>query len=126
MLRRRLPSSTISAFWHIPWPSPDVFYTCPQAPALIHGLLGSHVLGYQTPAHCRNFLDSAAARPGAAIDRRRSEVLYQGTTTAVRAYPVGVDCDSELVRSTPPAAACRDAVGRELGIPANVRLVVGV
>jgi trehalose 6-phosphate synthase len=126
MLRRQLPSSTIATFWHIPWPSADVFATCPHAPALIDGLLGSHVLGFQTSGDCRNFLDSAAALPGATIDRRQSVVSYHGTTTKVRAYPVGVDWDSALVRNTPPGPACRDEACRELGIPSDLRLIVGV
>jgi trehalose 6-phosphate synthase len=126
MLRRRLPSSTIATFWHIPWPSAEVFDRCPQASALIHGLLGSHVLGFQTPGDCRNFLDSAGTLPGATIDRQRSTVTYQGTTTTVRAYPVGVEWASELVRTMPPAAECREHVCRDLQIPAGSRLVIGV
>ena len=58
MIHERLPLSTIVAFWHIPWPSPRDFEICPWAPQLLQGLLGSSVVGFQTPSDCRNFIET--------------------------------------------------------------------
>ncbi len=53
MIRGRLPRATIATFWHIPFLSPGVLSACPWERALLEGLLGSSVLGFQTPDDCR-------------------------------------------------------------------------
>jgi trehalose 6-phosphate synthase len=126
MLRRRLPSSTITAFWHIPWPSARVFGGCPWATVLIDGLLASDIVGLQTPDDCRHFLDAVERHLDATVDRREGEVTWCGHTTRVRAYPVGVEWSNPAVRAAPPPAVCRDTVVRDLGLPPDVRLGVGV
>jgi trehalose 6-phosphate synthase len=126
MLRRRLPSSTIVAFWHIPWPSADVLGWCPWATALIDGLLASDIVGLQTPDDCRHFLDSVERHLDATVDREEGEVTWCGHTTRVRAYPVGVEWSNPAVSAAPPPAVCRDGVLADLGLSPGVRIGVGV
>ena len=126
MLRRRLPSSTVVAFWHIPWPVPRVFQVCPWGEDLLDGLLGSDIVGFQTPEDCANFLDTIAATLPADVDRRKNVVSFRGHSTQVRAYPVGVDWDNPAVRETPAATACRARVFHDLHLPAGVRVGVGI
>jgi trehalose 6-phosphate synthase len=124
MLRSRLPSSTIVSFWHIPWPRPRTFRTCPWAPELLQGLLGSDILGFQTDEDCMNFLGCVEAFVDAQVDRAQGRVWHRGRSVAVRAYPVGVDWP--LRASAPPVAECRDQVFRDLGMPPRTRLGVGI
>jgi trehalose 6-phosphate synthase len=126
MLRHRRPGSTVVAFWHIPWPHARVFRTCPWAQELLDGLLGSDIVGLQTPDDCVNFLDSVASILDADVDRLHNRVTYHGRSTSVRAYPVGVEWASRVVRTTPPAKECRERVCRDLKLPADVRLGVGI
>jgi trehalose 6-phosphate synthase len=126
MLRRRMPSSRIVAFWHIPWPSAAVFGLCPWATALLDGLLASDSVGLQTPDDCRNFLDSVESHLDATVDRAEGEVTWCGHTTRVRAYPVGVEWSNPVVAAAPPPAACREQVFKKLSLPPGVRLGVGV
>ncbi len=58
MIRRQLPKSTIITFWHIPWPNPESFGICPWREELLQGMLGSTILGFHTPFHCKNFLET--------------------------------------------------------------------
>jgi len=125
-VRHRVPASTVISFWHIPWPSPDVFGACPWARELLDGLLGSHVVGFQTQIDCRNFLQTVALLLDANVDLVSNTISYRGCTTAVRAYPVGVEWNSHVVQSTPAPAICREQVCRELQLPSNVRLAVGI
>jgi trehalose 6-phosphate synthase len=125
-LRRRLPLGTILTFWHIPWPPLHVLLACPWARDLVHGLLGSDIVGFQTSADCANFLTSAELIVGSEIDRASGTVTYRGQRTRVRAYPVGIEWDNDVVRTTPPASMCRDRVRRDLGLSADVRLGVGI
>lgn len=126
ILRRRLPLSTIVAFWHIPWPAPESIATCAWARALIEGLLGSDIVGFQTPGDCANFLASAARILGARIDRRNGQVLHRDRSTLIRAYPVGVDCTDRVVRDVPAPEVCRQQWCRRLGLSPDVQLIVGV
>ena len=126
MLRQRLGSGTIVAFWHIPWPRPRVFKTCPWAGELLDGLLGSDIVGLQTDEDCMNFLASVESLLDADVDLLQSRVRYRGRVTEVHAYPVGVDWGSEVGRATPSPAACRERVFQDLGLPPSVRLGVGI
>ena len=126
MIHERLPLSTIVAFWHIPWPAARDFDICPWAPQLLKGLLGSHIVGFQTPSDCRNFIDSVESTLEATIDRDRSVVTYAGRQTAVRAYPVSTEWPSRWADRSAPIDACRESVRRELHLDADIQLGVGV
>ena len=126
MLRQRVPSSTIVAFWHIPWPHPRVFRTCPWARELLEGLLGSNIVGLQTDDDCMNFLGCVEAILPADVDLQQSTISYRGRSTAVRAYPVGVEWANAVIRTTPPSSVCRDRVYRDLDLPSQVCLGVGI
>jgi trehalose 6-phosphate synthase len=125
-IRRRLASSTIVAFWHIPWPAARVFKTCPWSAELLDGLLGSDIVGLQTRDDCVNFFDSVEMLPGADVDRRRGTVKYRGQTTLVRAYPVGIEWNNHVVRHTPSVSVCRERVYRDLELSAHMHLAVGI
>jgi trehalose 6-phosphate synthase len=125
-LRRRLPLSTILTFWHIPFPTAGVLGHCQWAKELLDGLLGSDIAGFQTQEDCENFLDCVERMLGADISRTVGIVTYDGHSTMVRAYPVGVEWDSEVVRTTPPARECAESVRRDLGLSFGVKLGVGI
>ncbi len=125
-LRRRVPHSTIVAFWHIPLPPLHVLRVCPWAPELLEGLLGADIAGFQTPADCTHFLNSVELILGADVDHDSGLVTYRDRHTLVRAYPVGVDWNNETVRAMPPIDVCRERVRQELALPADVRLGVGI
>ena len=125
LLRQRLPQSRVVAFWHIPWPRPRTFRTCPWAPELLDGLLGSDIVGLQTDEDCRNFLGCVEALLEARVDLAERTVRYRDRLTSVRCYPVGVDCDHPA-KSAAAVGDCRDAVCAEFGLPADVRLGVGI
>ena len=126
MLRRRLPSSTVVAFWHIPWPYPRAFRACPWGQELLEGLLGSDIVGFQTREDCANFLDTIESTLSAGVDRQENVITYRGHSTQIRAYPVGVEWANRFVRATPAATACRARVCRDLQLPAGVLLGVGI
>lgn len=126
MIRERLPRSTIATFWHIPWPSGESFEICPWGRHLIEGLLGSDVIGLQTPADCRNFLDTVGRSLEAHIDRERGEVTYAGSHTTVRTYPSSIEWPDRVAAASPPIEVCQREVRESLGVAPGVRLAVGV
>jgi len=126
MIRRRLPLSTIIAFWHTPWPNPRRFGTCPWRRQLLKGLLGSSIVGFQTPDDCRNFVDTVGVSLEAQIDRRHGVITHAGRQTTVRVYPASVEWPSRLAAQSPSVEACRAAIRSRLGLAPEVRLGVGV
>jgi len=126
LIRRRLPLSTIIAFWHTPWPNPRCFGLCPWGRQLLEGLLGSSIVGFQTPEDCRNFVETVGASLDAQVDRRHQVITYAGRQTRVRAYPVSVEWPSRAASQSPTIEACRAEVRRQLHLPQDVRLGVGV
>jgi trehalose 6-phosphate synthase len=126
VIRERLPLSTIVAFWHIPWPTPRAYANCPWGRPLLAGLLGSSIVGFQTPDDCRNFIDTVECSLGAQINRARNVITYAGHRTTVRAYPVSVEWPPRWAWQSPPVETCRVSVRRQLDLPPDVLLGVGV
>lgn len=126
MLRDRIASGTIVSFWHIPWPPARALHTCRWASEILDGLLGSDIIGFQTKNDCANVLDAVESLPGAVVDYARQSVRYRGRVTHVRAYPVGVEWANRAVRATQPSGDCRREIVRQFGLPADVKLAVGV
>jgi trehalose 6-phosphate synthase len=126
MIRERFPSATIIAFWHIPWPNPRDFAICPWGTQLLEGLLGSTIIGFQTTDDCRKFIETVERTLDTRISRAQDVVEYKGRRTTVRAYPVSVEWPNRFACQSPPIQVCRASVRRQLGLPPDVRLGVGV
>ncbi|WP_276299958.1 alpha,alpha-trehalose-phosphate synthase (UDP-forming) [Halorussus lipolyticus] len=90
-VREERPEAFLTHFWHIPWPSWDVFRACPQYEALLDGLLANDLVGFHTDEYCRNFLDCVDAVTDARVDRSSRSVSYRGNRTFVRSFPLGID-----------------------------------
>ncbi len=126
MIRKRLPRATILTFWHIPWPNAERFGICPWREELLDGLLGSSILGFHTQQHCNQFLDGVDAFVESRIDREKHAVIQGGHTSLVRPYPISLEWPSRWTRDLPPPPVCRAEVFRELKLPADACLGVGI
>jgi trehalose 6-phosphate synthase len=126
MIRDHLPLSTIVAFWHIPWPSQRDFERCPWGRELLEGLLGSDIVGFQTPTDCRHFIDTVESLLDVDVNRQRNVITYDGQRTEVRAYPVSVEWPNRWADPWRSTLGCRELVRRQLQLKPDVRLGVGV
>lgn len=93
-IRERLPRSTIVAFWHIPWPNACDFEICPWGRSLLNGLLGSSIVGFQTPSDCTSFMETVERSVEAHVNHDRNVITCAGRRTLVRAYPASVEWPS--------------------------------
>lgn len=125
MVREALPKATIITFWHIPWPNPESFGICPWREEILEGLLGSTILGFHTSFHCKNFLETVDRYLEARIEDDISTISYGGKLTQVESYPISIAWP-EPDSSQPDVAACKQAVRRELSLPENHLLGLGV
>jgi len=126
MIREKLPRATIITFWHIPWPSAERIGICPWREELISGLLGSSVVGFHTQQHCHNFIDSVDAFMESRIDREATAVYQGHHKTLVRPYPISIEWPVRWLKEVPPVPEARAAVRRELGLPDDALLGVGI
>ena len=125
MIHKRLPSAALATFWHIPWPHWQTFATCPWREEILQGLLGSSVLGFQTPADCFNFVETVDRLLGAQIDCGEGVITYRGRRVVVRDYPASIDWPGEW-SSGSSIDICREVVRNDLRLAPNVVLGVGV
>ena len=126
MIREHLPRATILTFWHVPWPNAERMGICPWREELIAGLLGSSIVGFHTQQHCNNFIDSVDAFMESRIDREANAIIQGPRKTLVRPYPISIEWPVRWLERVPPVAECRVSVRRDLGLPADVLLGVGV
>jgi alpha,alpha-trehalose-phosphate synthase [UDP-forming] len=94
LIKEQNPGLTVGQFWHIPWPAPEIFRTCPWQEEILEGMLGNDLMGFHIRSFCDNFLDSVERLLDARVDRKKSTVTYQGRTTLVQPFPISVDFDS--------------------------------
>ncbi|RAK97821.1 trehalose-6-phosphate synthase [Aspergillus ibericus CBS 121593] len=92
LLRERLPKAEIGFFMHTAFPSSEVFRCLNARDALLNGLLGADLIGFQTEEYCYHFLQSCirllsleVSVDGVQLDRR---------FVHVKNMPIGVDVTS--------------------------------
>lgn len=127
MIRERLPRATIITFWHIPWPNPESFGICPWRRELLHGMLGSTILGFHTRFHCKNFMETVDRYLECRIEHEHNMVSYSGQNTLVENYPISIQWPvaDELARK-PSVAQCSELVRRTFNLSADHKIVLGV
>ena len=123
LIREKLPEAVIITFWHIPWPNAEVFGVCPWREEILDGLLGSSILGFHIQLHCNNFLDSVDRFLESRIDREDSSVSYGGNATLVHPYPISIEWPEER---RPSARSARERVFQKFGLPADMKMALGV
>ncbi len=125
MVREALPKATIITFWHIPWPNPESFGICPWREEILEGLLGSTILGFHTPFHCKNFLETVDRYLETRIEHEASTISYGGKLTQVENYPISIAWP-EPNAAQPTVAECRESVRKAHGMGPNHLLAIGV
>lgn len=127
LIRERLPRATIVSFWHIPWPNPESFGICPWRTELLHGLLGSTIIGFHTRYHGKNFTETVDRCLEARIEAEHSTITVNQQSTLIESYPISIAWPDEAQRAAwDPVSECRRALRSRLGVAPDHRLAVGV
>jgi trehalose 6-phosphate synthase len=124
---RRVQHLFIHQFWHIPWPPPDLLRALPPVRTLLQGLLGNHLLGFQTAGDVRNFLASVRRfLRGATVEPARGLVRFRGRRTVVRDFPISIDAAAFAERAAAPATEALARQLRRSALPDGGQLLLGV
>jgi trehalose 6-phosphate synthase len=96
LVREQLHGAIIQHFVHIPWPTPQYWKVLPREmrDAILFGILGCDIVGFQTSLDVRNFLMTAEENAGLAVDERERAVLVDGRMVYARPYPISIDVAS--------------------------------
>ncbi|HYH25892.1 MAG TPA: trehalose-6-phosphate synthase [Blastococcus sp.] len=123
MLRQARPDLTIGFFLHIPFPPYELFTQLPWRSAIVEGLLGADLVGFQLPAAAANFVQ--LARRLHELPSRRHQIDYDGRTVVAKAFPISIDVTAfDELASSPEVVARAKEIREELGNPAKIILGV--
>lgn len=126
MIRKILPKATIITFWHIPWPNPESFGICPWRKELLQGMLGSTILGFHTPYHCKNFLETVDRFLETRIEHESSTISRRGKLTLVASYPISIQWPTPWQDTQPSVEQCRTEIREALGLSPDHKVGIGV
>ena len=123
LLRGRGVQAPIGFFLHIPFPSPDILASMPEAGALVRDLLAADLIGFQTANDVDNFAD-AAVRLGDAL-RMEGGWLKVGTRRVrLGVFPVEIEAQEfAAIAENAWRAAPTERLRRSLS---GQRLILGV
>jgi trehalose 6-phosphate synthase len=123
MLRELRPDLTIGFFLHIPFPPRELFLQLPWRHAILDGLLGADLVGFQLPGAAANF--SRLARRLSGAKGTTSSIEYDGRTIHVGAFPISIDSPHFVERASDPEVLARSRqIRADLGDPELVLLGV--
>jgi trehalose 6-phosphate synthase len=126
-VREQVPDALIAHFWHITWPGWDTFRACPQAADILEGLLANDLLGFHVGRYCYNFLDCVdEAFDDAFVDYDDNRVQYEGHTTHVAAFPLGIDANAIAQSAADTPEESWLSFKRDRGIPEESMVALGV
>lgn len=91
LLREKRANLTIGFFLHIPYPSFELFRTCPWRDELLYGMLGADLIGFHSYDYVRHFISSVARITG--LEVRFNEISYGERTIKIDSFPMGIDYD---------------------------------
>lgn len=113
LVREALRDVLIQHFIHVPWPTPQYWKVLPKhmRDAILEGLLGCDIVGFQSSLDVRNFLLTCEENLGLQVDERERAVVTSGRVVYARHYPISVD-----VNATLRLAASRGVRRQELDI----------
>ncbi len=123
MLRALRPDVRIGFFLHIPFPPSELFTQLPWRRAIITGLLGADLIGFQVPHAASNF--SRIARRLVGATGTDSVLHFDGRVIRVGAFPITVDTSLILATTAERRVRKRAAeIRHDLGDPEVVLLGV--
>ena len=149
MLRKLRPDVTIGFFNHIPFPPTEIYSQLPWRKAVLEGLTGADLIGFQRPGDAQNFqrcvrkflgvrftngaaefaqatiADAAASSPAPGWATSDREDRRTSWTVHAAAYPISIDVEAIRDLASDPATKKRAReIRQELGDPETVYLGV--
>jgi trehalose 6-phosphate synthase len=124
-LRRLKVTSRMGFFLHIPFPSPDIFFTLPWRESLLRALLEFDLIGFQTARDQRNFVRCARMLVSDfEIEQRNLVARIGGREIRIGSFPISIDYKS-FVRGAAAPVVARKAQELHRLLP-DCKLILGI
>lgn len=101
LLRERWPQSPIGFYLHTPFPAPELFSRLPWAEDLLRGMLGAHLIAFQTEDHRDNFVRASRALSG--VKATDDRIAFDGRVVQAVARPISIDVKSYTTAAASPS-----------------------
>lgn len=125
MIKEKKPGVTVGLFWHIPWPTHEIFRICPWRNKLLNGMLGSDFIGFHRDYHVDNFIRCCRRELGVLIDTEPRTIIHGRNETKVSNVPAGSDYHEIIEKLDKTKSVTRKSMEKEFGISAQY-LAIGV
>lgn len=93
LLKQKHKDLSVGTFWHIPWPTHEIFRICPWRKEIIEGLLGSDFIGFHRGYHVDNFIECVRRELEVRVDSEPRSIHFKDHETNVAYLPAGIDFD---------------------------------
>lgn len=125
-LRIMVPQAKILQFWHIPWPSWEMFRLHPHRREILEGMLGCDFIGMHIDLYCDNFIDCVQRELRIPVDFRLQQVIIGNRVVRIKALPISIDAKhfDTIARAESGRHAVRTFVKDHT--LKNVKLAIGV
>lgn len=100
MIKKARPDAHVALFWHIPWPSAEMFSICPWRKEILEGMLGADIVGFHTQQFCSNFIDTVGAEIESRINYDHYSVTRAGRTSYIKPFPISIAFTNSTKKST--------------------------
>lgn len=122
LIRQQIPDATIGFFLHVPFPNPEIFFTLSTRRWLLEGLLGADLIGFHTRRYRGHFTGALRRLFSVEMDPSTGNVPYNGRTVQLGIFPMGIDADEFMQRSTELDVSAETLALKQ----GNTRLLVGI
>lgn len=90
-VRKEIPEARIGFFWHIVWPSLEIFRRIPWRKEILKGLLGNDLIGFHTKTYADNFIRCVEQLTPYKVHWEHNQVVIGDRRVNVGVFPIGVD-----------------------------------
>jgi len=107
----------VGLFWHIPWPTWEIFRILPQKKLILESLLKCDFIAFHRGYQTQNFIETVERELECRVDREKSQIHYNKHITTVKPLPLGIDTDiiSSLYEPKEKESLIRTIVRQLLG-----------
>ena len=86
-------NTILAMFWHIPWPTWEVFRILPYKRSILESILKCDFLAFHRGYQARNFINTVERELPVRIDLENNTIRYNGHKLVVKNLPMGIDVD---------------------------------
>ena len=118
------PDLAVGFFLHIPFPAPEIFSQLPWRSDIVNGLLGSDLIGFQTPDYTNNF--KRLLKQLKITEQISGSILeLEDRSVCVESFPIGFDFDKyEESAKKPEVKKMAEKLRKQMGNPKTIFLGV--